>query len=338
MKNTYLYLAILVILATVAYFVITNKSESTLDGEDGNFAVENTDEIYKIFIANQQRQTATITRKDNHWEYTNTEGETYKARPAAIKLLLETIQKVNIRYMVQAAAVPMAVQDLQVNGKKVELYDKNGKRFKTYYVGGASNDMQGTFMMMENSNNPYVTHLQFWEGFLTDRYLVAERDWRDKTVFGYKSSDIKSLSLDYPKQQESSFKLTQVKDGKFEVKPLYPTTATIQKPIIDQKALAYLYNYERLIAEAIESENPNLIGIINRVPFCTVTITENNGIQKVVKFIPVVEEVEESEDQTKSRPKIQRYFAFVNGNEDVFLVQHLLFSKIFWGYDFFFES
>jgi hypothetical protein len=338
MKNTYLYLAILIVLATVAYFVLTNKSDSTFDGEDGNFAVENTDDIYKIFIANQQRQTATLTRKDSYWEYTNADGEIYKARPAAIKLLLETMEKISVRYVVQESAVPMAIQDLQVNGKKVELYDKKGNRFKTYYVGGASNDMQGTFMMMENSNNPYVTHLQFWEGFLTDRYLTAERDWRDKTVFGYKSSDIKSLTIDYPKQQGSSFKLTQIKEGKFEVEPLYPTTAVIQKPVIDQKALAYLYSYERLIAEAIESENPNLIGIINRVPFCTVSITQNDGIQKIVKFIPVVEEVEEDEDQTKTRPKIQRYFAFVNGNEDVFLVQHLLFSKIFWGYDFFFET
>jgi|AntRauTorckE5430_2_1112549.scaffolds.fasta_scaffold02023_1 hypothetical protein len=338
MKNTYLYLAILIILGTVAYFVLTNKSESTLDSEDGSFAVENTDEIYKIFIANQQRETAMVTRKDNHWEYTNSEGETYKARPAAIEVLLKTIRGVSVRYMVQEAAVPMAIQDLQVNGRKVELYNKEGKRFKTYYVGGPSNDMEGTFMMMENSNNPYVTHLQFLDGFLTDRYLIAERDWRDKTVFGYKSSDIKSLSIDYPKQQSNAFKLTQVREGKFEVEPLYPTTAIIQKPVIDQKALAYLYNYERLIAEAVESKNPNLIGIINRVPFCTITITENSGIQKIVKFIPVLEDVESHEDQTKTRPKIQRYFAFVNGNEDVFLVQHLLFGKVFWGYDFFFES
>jgi hypothetical protein len=57
-----------------------------------------------------------------------------------------------------------------------------------------------------------------------------------------------------------------------------------------------------------------------------------------VKFIPVVEEVEEVEENVKSRPKIERYFAFVNGNEDVFLVQQLLFGKIFWGYDSFFEQ
>ena len=58
----------------------------------------------------------------------------------------------------------------------------------------------------------------------------------------------------------------------------------------------------------------------------------------MVKFVPVVEEAEQVDEETSRRPQIQRYFAFVNGNEDVFLVQHLLFSKVFWGYDFFFEK
>ncbi|MFT5834375.1 MAG: hypothetical protein ACI97N_002014, partial [Cognaticolwellia sp.] len=74
MKNTYLYLAILIVLGTIAYFVITDKSDSTLDGDDGNFAVENPNTIHKIFIADQQRKTATLIRKDGYWEYINSEG------------------------------------------------------------------------------------------------------------------------------------------------------------------------------------------------------------------------------------------------------------------------
>lgn len=337
MKNTYLYLAILIVLGTIAYFLVTNQSNSTLEGDDGNFAVENVDEIHKIFLADRKNRTATLVRKDKHWEYINDAGKSYKARPAAIKLLLETIQKVQVRYMVQEAAVPMAVEDLATIGKKVELYDKNGKRFKTYYVGGSSNDLQGTFMAMEGSDNPYVTHLQFWEGFLSDRYMLAEKDWRDKTVFGYKSDDIKSVQIDYPRQQGNSFILTQVKKGKFTVEPLYPTTQKITTPVIHQKALAYLYGYERLIAEAIENENPNRASLLEKLPFATIQVTTQDGTQKTVKLISVVENVQVDEGNLEeTRPDIQRYFAFVNGNEDVFLVQDLLFKKVFWGYDFFF--
>ena len=130
MKNTYLYLAILIVLATVTYFVITNDSETTLDFEESDFAVENVDKIHKIFIADKNNRNATVTRKDDYWEYTNKVGKTFKARPAAIEVLLKTIQNIEVRYMVQDAAVDMAVEDLATNGKKVELYDKKGKRFK----------------------------------------------------------------------------------------------------------------------------------------------------------------------------------------------------------------
>ena len=338
MKNTYLYLAILIVLATVTYFVVTRDTSNTLNIEESDFAVENVDKIHKIFIADRNNRTATVTRKDGYWEYTNQVGQTFKARPAAIEILLKTIQNVDVRYMVQDAAVTMAVDDLATNGKKVELYDKRGKRFKTYYVGGPSNDMQGTFMIMEGSENPYVTHLQNWEGFLTDRFLLAEKDWRDKTVFSYSSKDIKTIQIDYPKQQSNSFVLTQVKNGKFEIEPLYPTTNKINKPVLNQKALAYLYKFEKLVAEAIENENPHRNEISEKLPFATVQITTKDGEQKTVKFIPVIEQVEEVEENVKSRPKIQRYFAFVNGNEDVFLVQQLLFGEIFWGYEFFFEK
>ena len=326
MKNTYLYLAILIVLATITYFVVTSDSDSTLTANEADFGVKNVDKIHKIFIADRQNRTATLTRKKDHWEYKGKSGKTYKARPAAIEVLLNTIKNVEIRYMVQDAAVKMAVDDLATNGKKVELYDKRDKRFKTYYVGGPSNDMQGTFMIMENSENPYVTHIQTTEGFLTDRFLIAEKDWRDKTVFSYKAKNIKTIQVDYPKQQGNSFVLTQVKKGKFEVEPLYPSTEKITKKVIDQKALAYLYKYERLVAEAIENENPNRNTILEKIPFATVQITTKDGEQKTVKFIPVIEQVEEDENENKIRPNVQRYFAFINGNEDVFLVQQLLFG------------
>ncbi|MFK7949095.1 MAG: DUF4340 domain-containing protein [Saprospiraceae bacterium] len=338
MKNTYLYLAILIVLATITYFLVTRDATTTLDVEESDFAVENIDKIHKIFIADKNNQTAMISRKDGYWEYTNKVGKTYKARPAAVEVLLQTMQQIEIRYMVQNAAVKSAVDDLATNGKKVELYDRQGKRFKTYYVGGPSNDMQGTFMIMEGSDNPYVTHIQSWDGVLSDRFLLAEKDWRDKTIFGYRSENIKTVQIDYPKQQSNSFVLTQVKDEEFEVEPLYPSTTKIDKPVINQKALAYLYKYEKLIAEAFENKNPNRAEISEKLPFATVQITTKDGEQKTVKFIPVIEQVEEIQENVKSRPKVQRYFAFVNGNEDVYLVQQLLFGEIFWGYDFFFEK
>ena len=340
MKNISKYLAILIILGVVAYFIVNNNQDvSTITGTESDFAIKDIDKIHKVFLADKQGKTATLIKEDKKWQYVSAAGKKYDVRPAALKLFLETVEKVEVRYVVPEVAMKMAVEDLATYGKKVEFYDKDGKRFKTYYVGGSSNDQQGTFMIMENSNQPYVTHLKFWEGFLTDRYALEEKNWRDKTVLGFDSKDIKSVQIDYPLQQSNSFSLTQVSQGKFEVEPLYPSTKKIPTEVLHQKALAYLYNYERLIAEAFENKNPNRADLIQRVPFATVKITTNDGVIKTVRFIPVIEQVEIDETtEAASRPNVQRYFAFVNGNEDVYLVQGLLFNKIFWGYDFFFTN
>lgn len=340
MKNTYLYLAILIILGVAAYFIVNNnKDASTITGSDSDFAIEDIDRIHKIFLADKQGNAATLIKENGEWQYLNPEGKKYDVRPAALELLLETVQKVEVRYVVLEAAMKVAVNNLSTNGKKIEFYDKDGKRFKTYYVGGPSGDQQGTYMVMENSNQPYVTHLKFWEGFLTDRYELKEKNWRDKTVLGFKNEEIKSIQIDYTLQQSNSFLLKQVSEGKFEVEPLYPSTKKIPTEVLHQKALSYLYNYEHLVAEAFENKNPNLASVLEKVPFATVKVTTNAGLVKTVKFIPVIEQVEIDETtEASSRPAVQRYFAFVNGNEDVYLVQGLLFNKIFWGYDFFFTN
>ncbi len=340
MKNTYLYLAILIILGVAAYFVVNNNNDtSTINDSDSEFAIKDIGKIHKVFLADKRGNSATLVKEDDVWKYLSPKGKKYDIRPAALKLFLETVEKVDVRYVVPQKGMKVAVNNLATDGKKVEFYDKDGNRFKTYYVGGASNDQQGTFMVMENSNQPYVTHLKFWEGFLTDRYVLEEKDWRDKTVLSFDDNEIKSIQIDYPLQQSNSFSLTQVSDGKFEVEPLYPSTDKIPTEVLHQKALSYLYSYERLIAEAFENKNPNRNELLEKVPFAIVKVTTKSDEVKIVKFVPVVEQVEVDEDtEASSRPAVQRYFAFVNGNEDVYLVQGLLFNKIFWGYDYFFKN
>ena len=76
MKNTFLYLAILVILGVAAYFIVNNNSEaSTISGADSDFAIKNIEKIHKVFIADKQGRTATLEKKNNVWKYINSKGQ-----------------------------------------------------------------------------------------------------------------------------------------------------------------------------------------------------------------------------------------------------------------------
>ena len=90
-------------------------------------------------------------------------------------------------------AVADVVKDMATEGIKVEIYAKNGKALRTFYVGGSTSDDRGTFMMMENSNEPYVMHIQGFQGMLRPRFHTDEQDWRDRFVFKLKPEDIKMV-------------------------------------------------------------------------------------------------------------------------------------------------
>lgn len=336
MNRIYVLLFILLLLGGVAYYFSAENDNATIDANESEFAVEDEASIHKIFLADKRGRTATLIRSGRTtWDYVNKEGAAFPARTNAMTNLLKAVTKVSVRYKVSESNMDLAIKNLSTDGIKVEVYDKSNNRLKTYYVGGPTNDQQGTYMIMDNVDNPYVTHLGTWEGVLTPRYMLEEEDWRDRSVFRFKEKDIQSVAIEYPRQKNNSFKLTR-SGNDFEVTPFYPSTAAINKPVVQAKVKAYLYNYEKMMAEAFENNNPNKAEIVQRLPFCTITVELTDGTVKKANLIPVIEEVEDRKTGEVVRPKIERFFALINDGEDLMLVQNLVFYKLFLGYDHFF--
>jgi len=93
---------------------------------------------------------------------------------------------------------------------KIEIYSK-GELAKQYYVGHATQDNTGTYMILtdiESGNNfeePFITHIPGFEGFLSTRYVTDELDWRDRLLINYRPPQIKQIKLDLHEIPDSSF-------------------------------------------------------------------------------------------------------------------------------------
>ena len=331
MKRTVLLTLLFLVLGAGAVYVLffrTDNKASTVSW-DMEFGVSNTNQIHKIFIADRTGKTATLERMDDHWMYNGK----YVARPTAMETLLETLQKQVVWYIPTKASEENMVKDLASVGIKVELYDKEDKNIKTFIVGGVTNDERGTFMIMENSDQPYVVHVPSFIGQLRVRYLLEEDDWRDRTVYREKPEQIQSISVDYPQMKSKSFRLEKTGEAEYEIFPFYTTTQIINKPIRKGTPEAYLLQFEQLGAEGLETNHPKRDSITQLVPFAIVSITRENGEQKNARFWPV---------SIRTRPDNQqkfvtRYFAEVD-EHDFFLVQDNVFGPIFRGYSYFFEQ
>ena len=332
MNNTIKLGLLFLLIAGITYWYTTqNSGKTTVNKTDRNFAVADIASIHKIFIADRNGQTATLERKENHWQY----NEQWKANPNAISNLLHTIQKVQLKYIPAHAAVGPIVKDLATNSIKVELYDQSDKNLKTYYVGGVTNDELGTYMIMEGSNNPYVTYLPGFEGSLRIRYLLKEWEWRDKTIFEEPLEAIQSVAIEYPKQKNNSFQLVKQEKG-FELTPLFGTTTNQGQPT-KGKVEQFLRGFDKLIAEAFENGHTKRDSITRQLPFCILTLQRTDGQQKEVRFHPILkrDNLGGLMQRKDGRLLIDRYYANWN-NRDLMLIQELVFGKVLWGYESFF--
>ncbi|MEL6941387.1 MAG: DUF4340 domain-containing protein [Bacteroidota bacterium] len=332
-KNiTILLLLFLTLAGGTAWYMTSEKEtqQTTLLDWDRKFKVENTDQIHKVFIANRRGEQVTLERKGDHWIYNGK----YKALPNAIDNLMRAFGEVEMSYKPANAAVPNMVSNLATQGIKVELYDKSGERLKSYYVGGETSDSRGTYMIMEGSEQPYIVHIPTWGGNLRARFNLRGNQWRDKTVLEAKVDDIVSVSVEYPKQKNNSFKLEK-EGNEYVVKPFYDVTPTINKAVSQGSVEGYLVNFKSIGAEAFETDNPRRDSVTQTIPFGIITLKKVNGEEQKIKLFPIYNDVEDATKSNEVVTYVERYFAEVN-EEDFMLVQHRVFEKVLWGYNFFF--
>jgi hypothetical protein len=330
MKRTLLLAALFVVLGGSAWYAfnLKNNKSGTRISWDMDFAVRNTDEIGKIFIADRKGQTATLERNKAEWTFNGK----YKARPTAVKVLLETINRINVRYIPPAQAVPSMIREIAADGIKVEIYDLKGKPMKTYYVGGITNDEHGTIMIMEGSEQPYVMHLPSFIGSLRVRYMVKEEDWRDRAVFNEKPEEIQEIKVEYPKAKSESFVVQKTGTATFEVRPFFSTTPASKKPQRKGRAEGYLIQFENMAAEAFETTNPFRDSVLQLVPYAIFTLKKTDGTEKYVRFWPT----ETNYYPETGKPYVVRYFTDIN-KESFLLTQDGVFAPVFKGYSYFFE-
>ncbi|MFK7773601.1 MAG: DUF4340 domain-containing protein [Saprospiraceae bacterium] len=344
MKRTLILLVLFLVLGTGAYYLMKNQdnSSTTSWNEAGDFAVENVDDIYKIFIADRQDYRVLLERKNGYWSY----NKKFKAKKTQIDDLLNTIKGVRMKYTTPRVAEDNMRKNLATSGVKVEIYDKNDNKMKVYYVGGSTGNSLGTYFIMEGSTEPYVMHIPSFQGMLKGKFLKQDDDWKDLMMFGEQVEEIQSVSVDYPKQKSKSFKIERKSEGGFDVKPFYEGTPEIEKTVLNAAVEKYLIGYGVMMAEAFENKNPHRDSIITTLPFVTISLTDTKGDTKVCRLFPIPQldqygnPVLNTGVGMNGKQTIYRYFAdYQDQYGDSFrLVQHRNFERLFWGYTYFFPQ
>ncbi len=328
MKKNRIALFILMTLAIVAaYFYFTN-SGSTIKEELRDFAVEDTAAVDKIFMADKSGSQVLLERKSAAEWMINGKS---RARADAVNLLLYTMKAMEVRSPVGKAARDFIIRNMAAQAVKVEVY-QHGKLFKTFYVGGATQDQLGTYMYLQHSAVPFIMHIPGFDGYLTPRFITAEAEWKIKSIFGFKQGEIETLTIQNTRQPAQSFQLKKARDDRYSLFSLpdlqpqaYRDTATIQ---------SYLASYQFINYEKPVDKNvlPGVDSTLQAGPIMTIdALTVDGKSTRVELFLKPAEANKAAHHQQDGKLlpfDPDRMIARINGDTSLVLVQYFVFDKL----------
>lgn len=334
MKKNKLVLITMVVLVIIALsFVLTDKN-STLFGSESNFAVRDTANIVKIYMADKNEKSILFERTDDEW----TLNGNYKAHKLNMEMLLSTLKRLEVKFPVSQKAHNNVVKIMAGNSIKVEVYKNDHyinigslhlfpyvNKAKVFYVGNATQDNQGTVMLLEGAERPYVVTLPGFRGFVAARFTTNPKDWMSHEVFKIPYNRIAEVSVESPEHPSKSYQIRKLEKG-------YEIMSLVNRQILPMYDTVALYtfldafkniNYESLLDDM---EQTKVDSIIHAQPVHIIKIKETNGKEHEIITYKMKGLHDQELHGFEAEYDMDRMYGW--HNNQMLMVQYFVFDKI----------
>lgn len=317
MNRTNILIIVVILLGGITGFVLVTQDDGSRISDRSNdrqFAYADFEDVDRIFIADRLNHQVTLTRGG----ITGWLADGKPANENVLKNLTAALKTIDIRTLPTRKAVPNMIKALAAEGIRVQLFDKKGNELRDYYIGGATHDELGTFAIMDGSENPYVVHMPHFTGNVRTRFNHWGDEWRDRVYFRVDPNKVEEFSIDYPKQQSESFRLTRA-GGKYTVEPLYGGRPTLDVPRgVAERALS---RYEKYYVNRYENTDETSITAAKELlPFAIITVKQEGQEPQVMKVYPRYQDRTFANDAKTGEEIVggglDAFNAFINDDED----------------------
>jgi hypothetical protein len=333
MFRKFFFFCLLALLLILSWFVYKKVSKpSVIDKEGRDFAVRDTASITRILLSDKEGNHSELLRTDSGWVV----NHKYPVRSDAILILLEAIKRVEVFSRVPLTMEKTIFRTLSHNAIKVEIFSGK-KKIKKYYVGGETQDGQGSYMLLsypdeENKNyeRPYVVGIPGFVGFLGPRYITRPEWWRSTEIIHYQPGEIVKLEMINHQYPDSSFTLVK-NNNSFKLLD----SRNIEQSALAFKTKQYLAYFTSLHVEMYFTNEDKFIADSLRIkgkPFCTVKIQDAKGNKKEFLFYRrPVEATKSDEFKAYYSYDPERCFLWYKSNRsnEFAYVQYFVFGKLF---------
>ena len=330
MKKNKLNFIIAIVLGGIAAYFLFRNNFSTVREEDRDFAIDDTAAVTKIFIADRNNNSVTLDRKGpGEWQLNGK----YETRNEGVSFILDCLKKIRVQSRVPKNSFNTVVRELSSTGLKMEVYQHGDvKPVKTYFIGGSTQDVLGTYMMLSNSTVPFITEVPGFNGYLTPRFSPVERDWLIREVFNLATAEIMSVTMEYISQPENSFVIERSGNS---YRVYSPSTENVIRNVDTLRIANYLEGFTRLNFESWDRnlDERQKDSLRNVQPVSVLTVVDIKGKKtSVPMYLKPVTITSLAQTDDKGNPlkyDIDRMYAFIQDGKELVTIQYYVFNRIF---------
>ncbi len=277
MKTKFIIIILIVLLSGISiYFLFISRNNSSINQSEINFKINDTASVFKVVIE-KEGQTIILEKKSNFWQL----NSLYSVNNKAINNLLISLTLLELKSPIPANAKKVLFDKLS-NSKKISLFDDKNNIIKYFYIGEQTTNKSGNYMLLEGSENPYIIFIPSVSSDLNNYFNINEIFWRDKTIFRYKSNEIKQVAVNYPQNKEKSFVIEQKENESFVLKKDLKSKSFIY--LKDEKSYNYLLHFRNIEFEKFYSADDNFKDSLKTVQAEFIfSITDKNGNTNIIK-------------------------------------------------------
>jgi len=330
MKKILPLLALVILVAVIAIYLSTSDNPfKSREIEQTDFVISDTANIGKILIADRAGRLIRLERQDKgNWKLNGK----YPAREDAVDLLLSTFKNVYIQRPVPAEAREQVNKVMAAGSKKVEIYDREGKLLKVWYVGHATMDKKGTYMLLETpqygkSSTPFVMDMKGFIGMLNTRFFTDENEWRSVRILSFPDMALSRIEVIYPNDSDADFRIDYGGGNNIS---LHSSEGQRIDQFDTTTVKDYMLNYKLLSFENFRTglSPTETDSVRSSIPYQIIRIDDSKGEQHEIKLWPKkAPEGEYSEDELNDIPlDAERIYATYNDGE-LALAQRFVWDK-----------
>lgn len=340
MKRNRLTIILVIILAAVAVVLVMQNRKGTLRREVGAFAIDDTASVTKIFMADMQGNKILLKEeKPGHWSL----NDSMKARKEGVELLLNTMQRLAVKAPVSKSAYNTVIKRLASTSVKVEIYQvvprinlfdwiklfPHEKRTMVYYVGTATPDNMGSFMLKEGSDTPFVVYIPGFKGYVSARFSAFVSDWRDHTIFAKSPPQIRSIRVEFPQTPDESYLLE--KNGDQDVKLEQLSTGKVFDHFDTTRVIDFINAYRNIRFETSFEDLTSMHrdSIMSLPPLNIISLTDTSGKTIKVKTYRRGNIAQQEDLEGNMLPyDVNRLYAWLEDDKNMVIIQYFVFDPI----------